>query len=208
MAERLEAFYRRVKARSPQRLTVALVVLGLGLLAGLVLWGTGKALAGCAVMLAAGLVGRAAVRWRTEVVRTGGLRWSHKAKGIVEVELVGGGRNWRRDLVRVAKVSAKLEDQGWRSLQVVMVTAVFPAIWLKSWGFSVSECADRLAGSYRSIYRLKWLEWAIQSWCRGRPAPRYRRRRCVEARHGLGEWFEVIVSLPEGLRGASTQERQ
>ena len=203
--ELLEAFYRRVETRSPRRLTVSLVVLGCGVFAGLVLCAKGEVLAGCAVMGGAGLVGRVAVRWPAEVVRTGGLRWSHKAKGKVEVELVGGGESWKADLGRVAKASAKLEDQGWRALEVMMVTAVFPAIWLKSWGFSVSECGDRLAGSYRGIYRLKWMEWAIQSWCKGKRAPRYRRRRCVEARHGLGEWFDVVMSLPPGLRGRSRE---
>ena len=198
--ERLGAFYRRVETQAPVRLAVSVVALGCGVFAGLVLSSLGHVVEGCGVILVAGVVGRVAVRWRGEVVRTGGLRWSHKAKGVIEVELVGGGGSWTADLARVARQSASLKDQGWRGLEVMMVTAVFPPIWLRSWGFSVNECGERLAGSYRGIYRLKWIEWSIRSWCKGRRGPRYRRRRCIEARHALGEWFDVIDSLPEGLR--------
>lgn len=207
-AARLEALYRRVAKRSPCRMTVSLLVLASGLCTGTALWATGRIVAGCAVLMVAAGAARAMVRWRGEVVRTGGLRWSHKARGVVEVELLGGAESWKEDLTRVARRSASLKDQGWRDLQVMMVTAVFPAIWLRSWGFSVNRCGERLTASYRRVYRLKWLEWSIQSRWKARRGPRYRRRKCVEARHGLGEWFDVIVSLPEGLRGAWTQERQ
>ncbi len=200
--ERLEAFYRRVETRSPQHLRVSLVVLGCGVFIGLVLCAKGEVLAGCAVMGGAGLVGRVAVRWSGEWLRTGALRWSHKARGEIEIELLEGGVGWRRDLEAVARQSVVLGDTGWRELRVVMVTAVFPQPWLRQWGFEVTPCTAATRREYASLYRLTWWRWWLQARARGRKPPRYRGRPCVVARHTMGAWMDVVLALGPGLRRA------
>ena len=198
----LEAFCRRVAARGPWgRRVVGVAVSGGGV------GGLGLAMHGAfssASLVCMGAIGAAVavMRWSGEWLRTGALRWSHKARGEIEIELLEGGAGWRRDLEAVARQSVALGDTGWRELRVVMVTAVFPQPWLRQWGFEVTPCTAATRREYASLYRLTWWRWWLQARTRGRKPPRYRRRPCVVARHTMGVWMDVLLALPPGLRRA------
>ena len=196
----MEGLYRRAVRRRPRRWGWA----GGGLVAGV---GLGAALAmGGATLLGVilgGLVVIVAGAWGTgrgAVVRTGGLRWTQRAMDLLEIELVGDGRSWRRDLRGVAESSLALDWEGWRSLKVMMVTAVFPVRWLRIWGFEIRDCGRATKVGYRLMYAIAWLGWSMKAVVKGRRRPRFRRRTCVEATHSMGAWMEVIDGLPLGLR--------
>ena len=135
-----------------------------------------------------------------EVLRTGGLRWSHRERGVIEIELLGGGRTWRRDLRRVAAASASVRNDGWRSLEIMMVTAVFPGRWLKAWGFEIRSCNPWTRGVYRMLYGAQWGLWSLNAKAGREMRPRFRTRPCVSARHRMGAWMDVVNGLPEGFR--------
>ena len=135
-----------------------------------------------------------------EVITLGGLRWGHRGKGVIEVELLGGGRSWREDLRRLAVQLLMVGDDGWRSYEVVIVTAVFPARWMCRWGFDVRLCGAWRAWAYRLVYWISWRLWSREARRRGERAPRWRERRCVEGRHRMGPWMDVVRALPAGLR--------
>ena len=139
-------------------------------------------------------------RWCGEVLRTGGLQWSHRDRGVIEIELLGDGRSWRRDLRGVAAVSSAIANEEWRSLEVMMVTAAFPVRWLKAWGFSIQGCNPWTRGVYRMVYGAQWALWRLGAMAGRRKAPRFRRRPCVRASHRMGAWMDVVRALPEGLR--------
>ena len=174
------------------------LVVGVGLGAALAMGGAmplGMILGGLVVV-----VGGAWGKRCGEVVRTGGLRWTHRGMDLLEIELLGDGRSWRSDLRGVAESSLALDWQGWRSLQVIMVTAVFPVRWLRCWGFEIRDCDRATKVGYRLIYAIEWLGWSMKAVLKGQRRPRFRRRTCVEATHGMGAWMEVIDGLPLGLR--------
>ena len=154
------------------------------------------AIVGGLVMVGAGAWGKRC----EEVVRTGGLRWTHRGMDMLEIELLGDGRSWRSDLRGVAERSLALDWQGWRSLKVRMVTAVFPVRWLLFWGFEIGDCDWATKVGYRLMYAIAWLGWCVEAVIKGQRRPRFRRRTCVEATHSLGAWMEVIDGLPVGLR--------
>lgn len=198
--ERLRRFYAQVQGAGPKRNWImgGGVVLGLvGGIAGWVEWSLFAGSSVCAVSM--GL----ARMWSNrcgEVLRTGGLRWSHRARGVIEIELLGGARTWRRDLRRVAAASGSVGDDGWRSLEVMMVTAVFPVQWLKSWGFEIRSCTPWTRGVYRMLYGTQWALWSLNAKVGRTMRSRFRRRPCVSARHRMGAWMDVVRGLPEGLR--------
>ena len=199
-AARVERFYRHVLEARPRRRRVMVLLY----LSGLVL-GAGVTVVvapSAAVMAMMVVVGVMAV-WEArcgEVLRTGGLRWTHRDRGVIEIELLGGGRTWRRDLREVSVRSLELEWREWRALKVTMVTAVFPVRWLRFWGFEIRDCGREMQLGYRVVYWAKWLEWRLGSVVRGQDRPRLRRRGCVVATHGMGRWMEVVSELPDGLR--------
>lgn len=168
-----------------------------GGIAGWVEWSLFAGASVCAVSM--GLAGMWSRRCG-EVLRTGGLQWSHRDRGVIEIELLGGGRTWRRDLRRVAAASAAVRNDGWRSLEVMMVTAVFPVRWLKAWGFEIRSCTPWTRGVYRMLYGTQWALWSVSARVGREMAPRLRRRPCVSARHRMGAWMDVVNGLPEGLR--------
>ena len=199
-AQGMEGLYRRVAAGRPQRGRW----IGAGLVAGV---GLGVALGVAGAMplgvILGGLVMVAPGVWGKrggEVVRTGALRWTHRGVALIEIELVGGGRSWRADLRHVASSSLALDWQEWRMLKVVMVTAVFPVSWLRFWGFEIRDCGRGTKMGYRLLYAVEWLGWWMQAVARGERGPRLRRRACVEARHRMGSWMEVVEGLAVGLR--------
>lgn len=204
-AKAMEGLYRRAMRGRPVRSRwmggglVAAVGLGVaGAMGGAMPLG---AILGGLVMVGAGAWGKRC----GEVVRTGGLRWTHRARGVIEVELLGGGRTWRKDLREVAARSLALEWRGWRSLKVRMVTAVFPVSWLRHWGFEIRGCGRWTRWGYRAVYGVEWLGWCVAAGLRGGRRPRFRRRACVEAMHRMGTWMEVVRGLPAGLRRRSPE---
>lgn len=196
----IREFYGHAARARPRRQWARVAGLMVGLAGGgaLVLWG--KELA--AMVCVAAAVGVPAL-WSgrcVEVLRTGGLRWTHRERGLIEIELLGGGRSWRRDLREVASASLGLDDGEWRSLRVTMVTAVFPVRWLRNWGFEVRACGWGTRGAYRLGYLAQWLVWRMGAVIGEEDRPRYRRRGCVRATHRMGAWMEVVWALPAGLR--------
>ena len=193
-------FYKRVLGSRPVRRKVGAVVLVVGVGVGAFVGdGAGRG-AGIVVWL---MVVAALVVWDArcgEVLKTGGLRWTHRDRGWVEIELLGGGRTWRRDLREVAARLLEMEWSEWRLLKVMMVTAVFPVRWLRCWGFEIRDCGRGTQLGYRVVYGGKWLEWWLGSVLRGQERPRWRRRVCVRATHSMGRWMEVVSQLPKGLR--------
>ena len=101
----------------------------------------------------------------------------------------------------VAEVSRRFEDDGWRSFEVEMVTAVFPVRWLRAWGFEIADCAPLVERVYRAVYGVKWTTWWLAALILRSPRPRHRKRACVRARHRMGPWMDVVAALPDGLRG-------
>ena len=198
--EQLSAFYRRVGTGHPRRHRIRGVGFALGWAGWSVLWVVAGAAWGAGFVLGVAVIAVALSRLRREVFRTGGLRWLHRGNGAIEVELLAGGDCWRRDLIDVASVSLAFEDRDWRSFEVQMVTAVFPARWLQAWGFEVAHCSPWVGFFYRFVYCAIWMRWCLTSWMSGSPRPRFRRRSCVEARHRMGRWMDVVISLPPGLR--------
>ena len=199
-ARKVRSFYEHVARGRPMRqwTRAAGLMVGAAGGGGLVLWGVDLG----AVAFGALAVGVPALwsRASAEVLRTGGLRWTHRARGSIEIELLGGGSDWRRDLREVAEVSLDLQDREWRSLRVTMTTAVFPVRWLRSWGFEIRGCGWGTRGAYRLAYVAQWLAWRLDAVLRGVDRPRLRRRACVRATHRMGAWMEVVGALPAGLR--------
>ena len=197
---RMEGFLAQAAKQAPRRRAIQAGGVLVGMIGGAVAWFEWSVLAGlsvCAVSM--GLAGMWA-RWCGEVLRTGALQWSHRDRGVIEIELLGSGRTWRRDLRRVAAASTGLVDEGWRSLEVMMVTAVFPVRWLRAWGFSLHGCDPWTRGVYRMVYGARWALWVLGAKAGRRGRPRYRRRPCVRASHRMGAWMDVVRALPEGLR--------
>ena len=196
----VERFYKCVLGSRPMRRKVEAV----GLMVAVSLGGfVGAAVGRGAGILVCVMVVAAIAVWEArsgEVLKTGGLRWTHRGRGWVEIELLGGARTWRQDLREVAARSLELEWREWRSVQVMMVTAVFPVRWLRGWGFEIQDCGRVLQLGYQVVYAAKWLEWWLGSVVRGQDRPRFRRRGCVLATNGMGRWMEVVSGLPEGLR--------
>ena len=205
-SDQLSAFYRRVETAYPRRHRFRSVGFAFGWVGWFVLWVVTSATWAAVFALGVAAVAVALSRHRREVFRTGSLRWLHRRRGAVEVELLGGGGSWRRDLIDVATVSLGFEDRGWRSFDVEIVTAVFPARWLRGWGFEIAHCSHGVETLYRFVYGVIWMRWWFVSWLNGSPRPRFRRRSCVVARHRLGQWMDVVRSLPPGLRRARRPE--
>ena len=198
--EALVEFYRRAGRGHPWRHRIRGFGCVLGLGGSFVLWVVVGTSWSAVFALGAAAAVLAWCRQRSEVLRTGGLRWYHRRRGVVEVELLGGGHSWRRDLVDVAALSLRFEDRSWRSLEVEMVTAVFPASWLRAWGFEMAECGSGVEVFYRFVYRVFWVRWWIASRMGRSRCPRLRKRSCVEARHRMGPWMDTVASLPASLR--------
>lgn len=197
---RLGRFYAQVNQSRPKRKWIFAGGIALGLIGGIAAWVEWTLLAGasvCAVSM--GMAGMWSRRCG-EILRTGGLRWSHRERGVIEIELLGGGRTWRRDLRRVAAASEAVGNDRWRSLEVMMVTAVFPVRWLKSWGFEIRSCSPWTRGVYRMAYGAQWAVWSLSAKVGWAIRPRLRRRACVSAHHRMGQWMDVVRGLPEGLR--------
>ena len=197
---RLGLFYAQVLEGRPKRKWVMGGSVVVGLVGGVAAWVGWNLLAGASVCAASMGLAAMWVRRCGEVLRTGGLQWSHRDRGVIEIELLGGGRTWRRDLRRVAAASGAIGDEDWRSLEVRMVTAVFPVRWLKAWGFEIGSCTPWTRGVYRMVYGMEWALWALSAKVGGVIRPRFRGRPCVSARHRMGAWMDVVRGLPEGLR--------
>ena len=198
--EGLRRFYARVAAARPKRKWIMGGGAVLGLIGGIAGWVEWSLFAGASVCAVSMGLARMWSRRCGEVLRTGGLRWSHRDRGVIEIELLDGGRTWRRDLRMVAAASGSVGNEGWRSLEVMMVTAVFPVRWLKAWGFEIRSCTPWTRGVYRMLYGTQWAVWSLNARIGREIRPRFRRRACVSAHHGMGAWMDVIRGLPEGLR--------
>ena len=200
IAGRLARFYVRVGTRRPRRNLIRSAGCVVASTGGTVLWIVADASSGVVFGLVAVAAAFALIRWRCETLRCGGLRWFHRGCGAIEVELVGGGYSWRRDLKEVAAASFRAGDDRWRSYEVEMVTAVFPVRWLRAWGFEISDCGPLLERVYSAVYGVNWIGWWLAACMRSAPRPRYRKRSCVRARHRMGPWMDVVAALPDGLR--------
>ena len=135
-----------------------------------------------------------------EILTLGALKWSQRGKGLIEVELLGGGKTWREDLRRMAVDLLAVSDEGWRGNKVVIVTAVFPAGWMRRWGFDVQPCGKVWAVGYEVVYRAHWWRWVRKARREGEREPRRRKRGWVVGRHRMGPWMDVVRALPAGLR--------
>ena len=202
--ERVERFMRVVRSRVPCRHWLR--VGGVAVLAALA-WSwvvVGLRLETWSVFV----VGGALVVWLVkavadragEILTLGSLKWSHRGKGLIEVELLGGGKTWREDLRRMAVHLLAVSDEGWRGNKVVIVTAVFPAALMRRWGFEVQPCGKIRAVAYAGIYRAYRWAWVRKARREGEPEPRLRKRWCVVGRHRMGPWMDVVRALPAGLR--------
>ena len=197
---RIERFLEQVARKAPRRRWIQMGGVSVGVIAGMGAWFEWSVLAGLAVCAFSMGVAGIWTRWCGEVLRTGALQWSHRDRGVIEIELLGGGRTWRRDLRRVAAVSSGVADDGWRSLEVTMVTAVFPVRWLKAWGFDIRGCNPWTRGVYRMVYGAQWGLWVLVAKAGRQGPPRFRQRPCVKASHRMGAWMDVVTGLAEGLR--------
>ena len=198
---RIERFLERVGRHAPRRRWIRLGGVVVGASAGVGAWLEWHVLAGVAIGALVMAVAGMWARWCGEVLRTGALQWWHRDRGVIEIELLGGGRTWRRDLRRVAAVSSAIVNEEWRSLEVMMVTAVFPVRWLKAWGFDIRGCNPWTRGVYRMVYGAQWAVWSLGAKAGRRRGPaRFRLRPCVRASHRMGAWMDVVRALPDGLR--------
>ena len=202
--ERIERFMRLVGSRAPRRHWLRWG--GMVLFAGLV-WSwliVGLRLDTWLVVVAGGLgvlwLVKVAVDRAEETLTLGALKWSHRRKGLIEVELLGGGRTWRKDLRRMAVRLLAASDEGWRENEVMIVTAVFPAAWMRRWGFEVRPCGKVRAKVFGAVYRAHRWAWARNARRKGEQEPRRRKRSCVVGRHRMGPWMDVVRVLPAGLR--------
>ena len=200
IARRLARFYVCVGTRRPRRNLIRSAGCVVASAGGTVLWIVADASSGVVFGLVAVAAAFALIRWRCETFRCGGLRWFHRRRGAIEVELVGGGYSWRRDLKEVAAASFRADDDRWRSYEVEMTTAVFPVRWLRAWGFEISDCGPLPERIYSAIYGVKWIGWWLAASMRSSSRPRYRKRSCVRARHRMGPWMDIVAALPDGLR--------
>ena len=208
--ERVERFMRVVRSRAPRRhwLRVGGMVVVVGLASSWMVVGlrletwlvfvAGGALVFLLVLLV--LLGKVAADRAGEVLTLGALRWSHRGKGLIEVELLGGGKTWREDLRRMAVHLLAVSDEGWRGNEVVIVTAVFPAAWMRRWGFDVQPCGKVWAVGYEAVYRAHWWRWVRKARRDDEREPRRRKRQWVVGRHRMGPWMDVVRALPAGLR--------
>lgn len=201
--ERVERFMRVVGSRAPRRHWLR--VGGMVVFAGLAWsWMVVERLETWLVLVVGGALGFLLVKAATdragELLTLGALRWSHRGKGLIEVELLSGGKTWREDLRRMAVHLLAVSDEGWRGNKVVIVTAVFPAALMRRWGFEVRPCGRIRALVYAAVYRAYRWAWVRKARREGEPEPRLRKRSCVVGRHRMGPWMDVVRALPAGLR--------
>ena len=91
-SRRIERFFEQVARKGPRRRRIQAGGLLLGVVGGAGAWLEWNVLAGLTVCaLSMGVAGMW-TRWCGEVLRTGALRWAHRDRGVIEIELLGGGR--------------------------------------------------------------------------------------------------------------------
>lgn len=200
MKDELAEFYRCVASSAPLRNRIRLTGLSAAILSMLVgrefeWWRIGGYLNGYMLGILAGTVIVACAhvycRKLNEEVRIGQIRFLHRRRGEIEVEL-GAGDTWREDRRSIARWTRELGDRDWRRLNLFIRTAVFPEAWLIRQGFVLRRSTGVLQVSGVFAYSLKWLRWAAGRWMKRRRAPRYRQDGYVEGEQELGPCLDAV----------------